>query len=262
MQARSNTGTSFIIPTSRTTDRPRDHWHAGVTLQHVDGLIAVPSLAEPHFMEAHYIATLMGLLPKTNVIVRTIDTGFTFSSPPLPPLARRHTSARRRRPRLRPHTGLPTTRFQFLSQLYLMLLTQADFMIRHAGMHQRCINAPPTLQPLLCSHSLAGCDLVAVVAGDSVQSLDRFCVLFCWFHMRIVSFAFHLTALNSSSAQTPRAPPPISSCRRPSSPTDTTVWHAGTCTSCAPSLAFESSCLVNGSCWSYFQSFKYNNNNH
>jgi hypothetical protein len=32
-------------------------------------------------MEAHYIATLMGLLPKTNVIVRTIDTGLAFPSP-------------------------------------------------------------------------------------------------------------------------------------------------------------------------------------
>lgn len=83
---------------------------AGVTLQQVDGLIAVPSLAEPHFMEAHYVATLMGLLPKTNVIVRTIDTGGAG-----------------------PVSGL----------------IQADFMIRHAG-----------------------CDLVVVVAGDSVQSLD------------------------------------------------------------------------------------------
>lgn len=38
-------------------------------------LVAVPSLSEPHFMEGHYIATQMGLLPRKNVIVRTIDTG-------------------------------------------------------------------------------------------------------------------------------------------------------------------------------------------
>lgn len=38
-------------------------------------LVAVPCLSEPHFMEGHYIATQMGLLPRKNVIVRTIDTG-------------------------------------------------------------------------------------------------------------------------------------------------------------------------------------------
>ncbi len=29
--------------------------NAGVNMKQIDGLIAVPSLAEPHFMEAHYI---------------------------------------------------------------------------------------------------------------------------------------------------------------------------------------------------------------
>lgn len=44
-------------------------------LQRRQSLVAVPSLSEPHFMEGHYIATQMGLLPRKNVIVRTIDTG-------------------------------------------------------------------------------------------------------------------------------------------------------------------------------------------
>jgi hypothetical protein len=41
----------------------------------LNGLIAIPSLAEPHFMEAHYLATQIGLLPHKDVLVRTIDTG-------------------------------------------------------------------------------------------------------------------------------------------------------------------------------------------
>jgi len=48
---------------------------AGIALRQVDGLIAIPSLADPHFMEAHYFATQTGLLPRKDVIVRTIDTG-------------------------------------------------------------------------------------------------------------------------------------------------------------------------------------------
>lgn len=39
------------------------------------GLIAVPSLAAPRFMEAHALATKIGLLPHKDVLVRTIDTG-------------------------------------------------------------------------------------------------------------------------------------------------------------------------------------------
>eukprot|EP00455_Lapot_gusevi_P006185 TRINITY_DN12647_c0_g1_i4.p1 TRINITY_DN12647_c0_g1~~TRINITY_DN12647_c0_g1_i4.p1 ORF type:complete len:397 (-),score=61.33 TRINITY_DN12647_c0_g1_i4:128-1318(-) len=48
---------------------------ADLSLNQVQGLIAIPSLAEPHFMEAHYLATKMGLLPNKDVLVRTIDTG-------------------------------------------------------------------------------------------------------------------------------------------------------------------------------------------
>lgn len=48
---------------------------AGLPLRQLDGLVAIPSLAEPHFMEAHFLATQMGLLPRKDVIVRTIDTG-------------------------------------------------------------------------------------------------------------------------------------------------------------------------------------------
>ena len=48
---------------------------SGVRMRQLDGLVAVPSLSEPHFMEAHYLATRMGLLPSKGVVVRTIDTG-------------------------------------------------------------------------------------------------------------------------------------------------------------------------------------------
>jgi len=50
---------------------------AGMTLRQLDGLVAIPSLADPHFMEAHFLGTQMGLLPnkERDVIVRTIDTG-------------------------------------------------------------------------------------------------------------------------------------------------------------------------------------------
>jgi hypothetical protein len=48
---------------------------ANIKLRQLDGLIAVPSLSHPHFMEAHYLATNMGMLPHKGVIVRTIDTG-------------------------------------------------------------------------------------------------------------------------------------------------------------------------------------------
>lgn len=49
--------------------------NAGVGLRDLDGIIAVPSLAEPRFMEAHYLATRMNLLPHKNFIAKTIDTG-------------------------------------------------------------------------------------------------------------------------------------------------------------------------------------------
>jgi hypothetical protein len=48
---------------------------ARIPLHDVKGLIAVPSLAEPRFMHAHFLATRIGLLPATEVLVRTIDTG-------------------------------------------------------------------------------------------------------------------------------------------------------------------------------------------
>ncbi|KAJ3276128.1 hypothetical protein HDV01_006301 [Terramyces sp. JEL0728] len=48
---------------------------AGLKVSDINGLIAVPSLAETHFMEAHYIATKIGLLPGKSIVVRTMDTG-------------------------------------------------------------------------------------------------------------------------------------------------------------------------------------------
>ena len=48
---------------------------AGINLKKLDGLIAVPSLSNPRFMEAHSLATQIGLLPSHRVVVRTIDTG-------------------------------------------------------------------------------------------------------------------------------------------------------------------------------------------
>merc|ERR1712185_855753 len=48
---------------------------SGLKLRDLDGLITVPSLSHPHFMEAHFLATRVGLLPHSNVRVRTIDTG-------------------------------------------------------------------------------------------------------------------------------------------------------------------------------------------
>merc|ERR1712185_839625 len=47
---------------------------SGLKLGDLDGLVAVPSLSDPHFMEAHYLATRVGLLPHDGVRVRTIDT--------------------------------------------------------------------------------------------------------------------------------------------------------------------------------------------
>jgi acetyl-CoA acetyltransferase len=47
----------------------------GIAMSDLDGLIAVPSLSHPHFMEAHYLATKIGMLPQNDVVVRTVDTG-------------------------------------------------------------------------------------------------------------------------------------------------------------------------------------------
>ena len=68
---------------SKTTKSPADLMQdallsatasIGVQLSDIGGIIAVPSLADPHFMEAHYVATHMGILPAKNVVVRTSDT--------------------------------------------------------------------------------------------------------------------------------------------------------------------------------------------
>ena len=48
---------------------------AGMARGDLQGLIAVPSLSNPTFMQAHQLATRMGLLPRKRMIVRTIDTG-------------------------------------------------------------------------------------------------------------------------------------------------------------------------------------------
>jgi acetyl-CoA acetyltransferase len=48
---------------------------AGIAQSDLQGLIAVPSMSNPHFMQAHYLATMAGLLPAKKMIVRTIDTG-------------------------------------------------------------------------------------------------------------------------------------------------------------------------------------------
>jgi len=41
--------------------------NAGTRMRQLDGVIAVPSLAEPRFMEAHFIATQMGILPHKGI---------------------------------------------------------------------------------------------------------------------------------------------------------------------------------------------------
>jgi len=48
---------------------------ASLRLRDLDGLIAVPSLSHPHFLEAHHFATKIGLLPKGDFVARTLDTG-------------------------------------------------------------------------------------------------------------------------------------------------------------------------------------------
>mmetsp|Transcript_24429 Transcript_24429/g.36250 ORF Transcript_24429/g.36250 Transcript_24429/m.36250 type:complete len:409 (-) Transcript_24429:186-1412(-) len=48
---------------------------AKLELRQIDGLVAVPSLSNPHFMQAHHLATTMSLLPNFGVQVKTMDTG-------------------------------------------------------------------------------------------------------------------------------------------------------------------------------------------
>ncbi|KAJ3079366.1 hypothetical protein HDU99_010975 [Rhizoclosmatium hyalinum] len=62
---------------SRLMQQALDSALQSVNLQRKDitRLIAIPSLAAPHFMEAHHFATQVGLLPAKHVQCRTIDTG-------------------------------------------------------------------------------------------------------------------------------------------------------------------------------------------
>ena len=48
---------------------------ARISMNKLDGLLALPSLSHPHFMEAHHVATRIGILPHPGFLVRTIDTG-------------------------------------------------------------------------------------------------------------------------------------------------------------------------------------------
>lgn len=47
---------------------------SNVTLSSLDGIITMPSIAEPKFMHAHYIATKMKIPPKAKFIAKTVDT--------------------------------------------------------------------------------------------------------------------------------------------------------------------------------------------
>jgi len=48
---------------------------SGLALEDIDGLLAMPSIAEYRFMYAHYYATLYGMLPRKNFTARCIDVG-------------------------------------------------------------------------------------------------------------------------------------------------------------------------------------------
>jgi len=76
-------GTGLTKP-GRSLLSPYDHMslslrqaldESGIESNQLDGLIAVPSLAEHHFMEAHYFGTRFGLVPAKDVMFRTVDTG-------------------------------------------------------------------------------------------------------------------------------------------------------------------------------------------
>lgn len=124
-----------------------------IPLRAVGGLIAIPSLAHPHFMEAHYLATQVilfafffffysidrkkiGLLPRKDVVVRTIDTGGAG-----------------------PISGLLEAARMIKMEWYFAF--------------------PPSLSIFLdlCSVSLVlnglRCEVVAVVAGDAISSLPK-----------------------------------------------------------------------------------------
>ncbi|RNF26190.1 putative 3-ketoacyl-CoA thiolase [Trypanosoma conorhini] len=49
---------------------------ANLEMRELDGLVAIPSLASPQFMQAHHLATVSGLVrANKELILRTIDTG-------------------------------------------------------------------------------------------------------------------------------------------------------------------------------------------
>ncbi|RNF08688.1 putative 3-ketoacyl-CoA thiolase [Trypanosoma rangeli] len=49
---------------------------ANMEMRDLDGLVAVPSLASPQFMQAHHLATVSGLVRENKeLVLRTIDTG-------------------------------------------------------------------------------------------------------------------------------------------------------------------------------------------
>ena len=51
---------------------------SGLRMEHLDGLITLPSLSEARFMDAHFLATRMNLLPnrsRNGMMVKTLDTG-------------------------------------------------------------------------------------------------------------------------------------------------------------------------------------------
>ena len=52
--------------------------NAALVIKHIDGVVTVPSLSEALFLDAHHLASRIGILPSSHphgVIVRTIDTG-------------------------------------------------------------------------------------------------------------------------------------------------------------------------------------------
>ena len=52
--------------------------NASLVTRHIDGLVTVPSLSEALFLDAHHLASRIGIVPSSHphgVIVRTIDTG-------------------------------------------------------------------------------------------------------------------------------------------------------------------------------------------
>ncbi|ESL08569.1 nonspecific lipid-transfer protein [Trypanosoma rangeli SC58] len=50
--------------------------NANLEIRDLDGLVAIPSLASPQFMQAHHLATVSGLVRENKeIVLRTVDTG-------------------------------------------------------------------------------------------------------------------------------------------------------------------------------------------